>query len=320
MTPDPRPLRLYLASLLLVVVAGIEAFVFVVVSAGSTFTPRPDVFALGGVAAIATLLDAFLVVNQSRVALITTAVVTLYGVVFGFASAASGFGALLIPADAAIAIVVFSVTDAFPPSPDLPATIRGRLGLGLVTVLVIVAFARLVSDPLKPGDVRTPTWSGVVASAAERTLVGGGSFGAFEELLSQAPGNGDLLLAGGTPEEPTWADSYSPRKGEATCYITTDVGYDDRDAIVIVHSDGTGQKTGVRVPKSVGFDPDGVTDGRYIGLLVPGPAGRLGASDRRIAFVASDAGPDAGQPSSPARAGYFCLDATGHVTRWDRGY
>ena len=317
----PRPLRLYLASVLLTVVAGIEALLYLFLSiATGYFTPLPVVFALAGVAAMATLLNAFLVLNQNRLTLITTAIVTSYGVVLGFASAASGFGALLIPADVAIALVVFSVTDAFPPNPKWTATIAGRLRLGLVTVVIVVALAQFLSDPLKPADVRTPAWAGVVASAAGQTMVGGGSFGSFEEVLSQAPSDGDLVLAGGTPEAPTWADIYSPRKTEATCYTTTDVGYDDREAVVIVHSDGSGRKTGVRIPKADGFDPGGATDGRYIGLVVPGRAGPLGTPDRRLAAISRNIGSDAGPPSMSARIGYFCLDATGHVTRWDRGY
>ena len=51
----PRPLRLYLASVLLTVVAGIEALLYLFLSmATGYFTPLPVVFALAGVAAMAS--------------------------------------------------------------------------------------------------------------------------------------------------------------------------------------------------------------------------------------------------------------------------
>lgn len=309
----PRPRRLLLASALLLAVAGLMGVLALfIASAGSiAFSPTPVVYALAGPAALAALIDVELVWSRHRWALLVTLLVTLYGLILGVATLASPFGLPLMIGSGLAALVVFSAIDAFPPRPDGPVGLSGRLRLAGAAVIAIIVLMQLTADPLKPGDVRTPDWAGVVASDAARTLVDGGTYGAFTNTLTTGVQDGALLLAGGTRAAPTWVVAYTPSTSEPSCYMTREFGYDDRDAVVILVPQGQGA-IGLRVAKAADFDPGGVTDGRYTGALDP-------AAGQVASVAAAGSAPDM-TPGTTAPAGYFCLDATGHVTRWDPGY
>lgn len=177
-------------------------------------------------------------------------------------------------------------------------------------VVIAIAIPLLTADPLKPGDTRTPEWVGVIASAERRELVDGRSFGQPAEIIEGEFADGNLILAGGLMEAPSWAMSLAPR--ESGCYATRNMGVDDGLTIVMrIYSPSA--SIGVRVTKAPGFVADPVFDGRYVGM---GPWPR----DVRLAVARRSVAPAIDSAWTPASIGYFCLNANGQVTKWDAGY
>ena len=94
--------------------------------------------------------------------------------------------------------------------------------------------------------------------------------------------------------------------------MARDVGRDEGPTVVMVLDISGSNRIGLRVTKARGFHADPVADGRYVGTA---PRTR----DARLALARGASGGEGDRSWTPALAGYFCLDATGQVTRWDRG-
>jgi hypothetical protein len=302
--PGPMPKRLYLAAGLLLILAGLMGVLALIGSYASSLGPAPlGLLGLAGPAALAALLDVELVAVRSRWATFVTAIVVGVGVLGGLAASSSPFGIALLLVSLISAALVFSVSDAFPDAGSVPEGLWSpRTWIPGIAIVGVIVWNLVASDPLRPGDVRDVEWAGVVASATDDRLIDGRTMGTPTERFDSFS-DGDLAVGGGTVEAPTWVTRFPPHDGEPTCYEARRMGYDDGTAVVIVIHPARG-RVGLRVAKAAGFTNDGVTDGRYVGA---------GPGDRSVAMVGGD-------PLTPAPVGYFCLDAEGHATRWDRGY
>ena len=310
----PLPKRLILAALLQVGLAGLTGLFAVLVgyAASLSFAPAGPVWALAGPAGLLLLLAAILLLARHRWALIVTTLSAIYGVGLGLTTGALGIP--LIIGHVLVGAIVWSVSDAFPEGPLLPVSRWGKALVAVVAVaVVVVGVPMLMEDPLKPSDTREPAWAGVVASAADRVLVDGRGFGQPASFLEGGPMDGGLLLGGGSVDAPTWAVGLAPNPSEPACFMTRDVGRDDGPAVVMLVSDSRSDPIGLRVAKAPGFHADPVTDGRYVGAV---PRIR----DTRLAVAGGPPSGPADRSWTPALAGYFCLDANGQVTRWDKGY
>ena len=177
------------------------------------------------------------------------------------------------------------------------------IGVGILAILLAVVGLGWLMDPLRVFDVRDVTWAGVVASAVDGRLDDGRAVPRGGGRPSPAYQDGDLLIGGGTVDDPTWEVALRPRVEEPACYQSRAIGYEDGPAVVLIHDEG-GPRFGIRVAKAAGFTDDDAPDGQYLGTR------------GRDALVASIAA----RPWLTARISYFCLDRDGHATRWDRGY
>lgn len=310
----PFPKRLIVAALGLVGLAGLTALLSLVAgyAAALSIAPLPPPLGLAGPAAGLMLLTALFILARERWAQVLTAVLVLYAIALGLTIGASGW--LYIVAFLTVGIIVGSVdAGVFPGGPTMP---RSRAGQVVVVALVVgtlvVAVPLLLADPLKPGDVRTPAWAGVIDSAERGELTDSRRFAKPAETLERGYADGDLILAGGSVDAPTWAWSVSPGDGESGCFMTRDPGYDDGPTVVIRVS-RSGAYVGVRIPKAPGFTADPAREGRYTGAV---PLIR----DARIAAAGPPPDRRLHDSWTPPRAGYFCLDASGQATKWDQGY
>jgi hypothetical protein len=311
----PFPKRLIMAALGLFGLAAVTALIALLAgyAAAISFVPLPPVLGLAGPAAGLMLLTGIFILAREGWAPVLTAILVLYGIVLGIVIGPSGW--LYIIAFLTVGIIVGSVDPGVFPRgrPLLPRSRIGKVALGLVAVgAIALATPLLLADPLKPGDVRSPAWTGVIATAADRELTDGRRYGQYAEFLGGRLSDGDLILAGGTIEAPTWFWTASPYGADSDCFMTRDMGYDDGPTVVI-RVVTTAGSVGLRVTKAPGFQADPVTDGRYTGAA---PVIR----DERLAAAGEPGDPDPRRGLTPPRAGYFCLDATGQVTSWDQGY
>ena len=310
----PFPKSLVVAAVGLIGLAGVTALLALVAgyAAALSLAPLSPVLGLAGPAAGLMLLAAVLILARERWGQGLTAILVLYAIALGLTIGASGW--LYIIAFLTVGIIVGSVDPGvFSGSPMMPRSRAGKLVVAALTLgTLAVVIPLLLADPLKPSDVRTPAWAGVIASAERGELTDSRRFAKPAETLERGYSDGDLILAGGSVDAPTWAWSVSPVDDESGCFMTRDPGYDDGPTVVIRVS-RSGAYVGVRITKAPGFTADPARDGRYTGAV---PLIR----DARMA--AAGPPPDRGLPDSwtPPPAGYFCLDASGQVTKWDQGY
>jgi hypothetical protein len=311
---SPFPKRLILAGLALFLASGVTGLLALIAgyAASLSYAPLSPVLGLAGPAAALMFVAAILILARNRWAQPLTAISGLYGIVLGIVLGSSGW--LAIICFLAIGLIVGSVDPGvFPGGAMLPPTRVGKVVVAAVGLgLVVVATPLLLADPLKPADVRSPAWAGVIASGERRELTDSRRFGQPAEVLEGGLVDGDLVVAGGSVDAPTWAWSLSSVEGDPGCFKTRDFGYDDGPTVVILVS-RSGADVGIRVMKAPGFEAPPVTDGRYVGAV---PS----LTDTRLAAAGTPAGPALDIPWTLPPAGYFCLDANGHATRWDRGY
>jgi hypothetical protein len=258
------------------------------------------------------LLTAVFILARERWGQVLMAILVLYAIALGLTIGASGW--LYIIAFLTVGIIVGSVDPGvFRVRPLLPRARAGKVVVvALAVAAVAVAVPLLLADPLKPSDVRTPAWAGVIASVERGELTDSRRFAKPAETLERGYADGDLILAGGSVEAPTWAWSVSPADGESGCYMSRDPGYDE-GLTVVIRVSRSGAYVGLRITKAPGFTADPARDGRYTGAV---PLIR----DTRMAAAGPPPDRDLTRAWTPPRAGYFCLDASGQVTKWDQGY
>ena len=310
----PFPKRLIVAALGLIGLAGVTAVLALVAgyAAAVSVAPLPPILGLAGPAAGLMLLTAIFILARERWGQALTAILVVYSIALGLTIGSSGW--LYIVAFLIVGIIVGSVdAGVFPGGPWLPRTRVVRLVVVVLAVgAVVVAVPLLLADPLKPSDLRTPSWAGVIASAERRDLTDGRRFGQPAEYLERGASDGDLVLGGGSVELPTWVWTVSPADGEPGCFKTRDLGYDDGQAVVIRVS-RAGAYVGMRIGKAPGFTADPATDGRYVWTRAP-------IRDERMAVAMEARDRGVGVARSLPPPGFFCLDAKGQVTKWDQGY
>ncbi len=309
----PFPKRLIVAALLLVGLAGLTALFALVAgyAAALSYAPVSPIIGLAGPGAGLMLISAVLLLARHRWAPTLTAFSVLYGSLLGFAGGAAGL-IVMVPFLIVGLIVALVDNGVFGTGPMLPQTRFGRATLAGVAVLAVVnAIPLLTTDPLRPGDTRTPAWAGVIASAERRELSDGRLFGQPTEFIEGQAADGNLILAGGSLEAPSWAMALAPK--ESGCYMTRDMGLDDGPTVVMRIYRSSGASIGVRVTKAANFVSDPIFNGRYVGAV-----SRLW--DVRLSAAGGPTGPAFGDVWTPAPIGYFCLNSNGQVAIWDRGY
>jgi hypothetical protein len=281
------------------------------VATSSSFTPLSPMWGLAGPAAVVQVLAAMLLTRRDRWALVLTTALTIYGVLLGLTTGA--YGIPLILGHLVVAGIVWSMPEVFPEGSLLPTSRRRKVVIAAVAVAaIVVAMPMLFADPLKPSDTREPAWAGVIASTADRELTDGRRFGRPEAILQTGLGDGYLIVGGGSVEAPTWVTTFAPFEGDPSCFMTSGVGRDEGPTVVIVLRISDDSRIGLRVRKAPGFQADPATDGRYVGHVPP-------TRHVRLAAAGGPTGREGDRSWSLARAGHFCLDSTGQVTKWDRG-
>jgi hypothetical protein len=152
------------------------------------------------------------------------------------------------------------------PRPAAPAHRVARSVLVAVLVaLPAFGFAACEDAPAIPHDQRTPEVASVVVRRTEDAaghrfelesgeIVSVPDWGA-RSVLGGIPTAGDLLLAGGGPDQP-WVAALRPSSITDDCFVVSAAGRDAGDHVLT--------SVGLSLPKAPNFRPGLARDGRYV--------------------------------------------------------